>query len=213
MLFIRTKMRFEGVLDPGAGKRKVCTESGRPPTLNKNYPMTPRIYLFLALGVLPLGAQSSMDSSDKLDPDRPSTVAPATPPGAATLRPGITQPTPGEGAPQLPAEPVVTPKLSEFTVSPGTVREGMAYKDDLKTIVTLTAPATKVSIYHIVSSDPVKVVSGDITLDTGQTSGAGGLQINWKSIKRSCQVRFKAFNDDNPEIILEGRIYLDKKML
>jgi hypothetical protein len=89
----------------------------------------------------------------------------------------------------------------------------MAYKDDLRTIVTLTAPAAKISVYHVVSSNPVEVVSEDITVAKGQTSGAGGLQINWLKVKRSGQVRFKAFNDDNPEIILQGRIYLYKKML
>jgi hypothetical protein len=194
-------------------KERVCTESGRPPTLNRIYHMTSRIYFFLALGVLPLSAQSSTDNSDKLDPGRPSTVVPATPPGAATLQPGVNPPVPGQEVPQLPAEPLVKPKLSEFTVSPGTVREGMAYKDDLQTIVTLTVPATKISVYHIVSSDPGEVVSEDIIVAKGQISGAGGLQINWKKIKRSGQVRFKAFNDDNPEIILQGRIYLSKKML
>jgi hypothetical protein len=175
--------------------------------------MMPRIYLFLLLGVLSLRAQTAVNDEDKLHPANPPEIAPANPPGAVILQPGVNAPPPGAAPvlPMIPAAPPVYPKITEFHVTPGTVREGINYGDELLTTIVLSAPAIRDTVIHIVSSDPAKVECGDITLIKGHQMGTGGIKVSWKNIKHDGQVKFKASDDKDPDIVFLGRLYFYKK--
>lgn len=173
-----------------------------------------RIYLYLALGVLPLSAQSSLNNGDKMNPDKAPEVLPPQPPANEVIRPGVNAPPPGTPppAPELPAPPLVLPQIAQLTISPGTVREGLTDKDAVKATVILSAPATKDLLCHVVSAEPKKVICGDVVIPKGEQQEDLVVQINWLKVLHNCQVQIKAFDEENPETQLHARIYLRKKL-
>jgi hypothetical protein len=159
--------------------------------------------LLLVLGLVPLGAQTSLDDSAR--------VAPASPPASADVNtvPGPTSASISTNI-ALPAAPVVQAKLARFMVSPGTVREGFTYREGAKAVVTLTAPATKPLVCIVISSDPKKLACGGITFQKGEQEQKGILEIEWKNIDSDCQIAIKVYDPAHPETILHSRIYLRK---
>jgi hypothetical protein len=177
--------------------------------------MIPRILFFLALGAFPLAAQTGVDDESKVVPAQPPTVAPAAPTGAVIMQPGVTAPPPGAALvqPMMPAEPQKRVLIKEFTVVPGTVREGTIYRDAIKTDIVLTVPATRDFHVHVVTSDPTNVSCTDVPFIKGHMHSLGGIKISWHNFKHDLRITFKAYTDDNPELVFSARMYVIKKRL
>ncbi len=173
--------------------------------------MLPRIYLWLAAGMLPLGAQTSLDDGGHLYPRNPPTVQPAQPAGPATLHPGGDTP-----KPEMPAPPRIGCHMKEFTISPSTVREGEVYQNKygalLRTTIVLNVPAPHRMVFHVVSSDRVKAIATDVVIIKDATTHFGGIDIRWHSFQHDSVVEFKAYSEDDPDTILHARLYLKKKL-
>ena len=173
-----------------------------------------RLSILLMLGAAPLYAQAGHEDADKMNPPTTPTVGPAQPPGNAVMTPGVNAPPPGTAPPppMLPAEPIVAPRITQFVVTPDTVREGLTGKDAVKAIVTLSAPATKDLHCHVMSTAPLEVVCGDIVVPKGQQQQDGAVSVVWAKVPHNGQVQIKAYDEDNPETLLHARIYLRKKI-
>ena len=161
----------------------------------------------------PLFAQASFDDAPKVNPPKPPTVIPQAPPGNATMTPGLGGPPPGTPppAPEMPAASPVQPKITALTISPGTIREGLTDVTAIRTTITLSVPALKDLLCHVVSADPKQIVCADIVVPKGQQTQNGVVQINWKKVLRNGQVQIKAYDDENPELLFHTRVYLRKK--
>jgi hypothetical protein len=162
--------------------------------------------LLLLLGLLPLGAQTSLDDSAK--------VAPSASPASAAVN-AVPEPTSAAISTNiaLPAPPVIQANLARFTDSPSTVREEVTYREGAKTIVTLSGPATKPFVCIVISSDPGKLTCGAVSFQKGEQEQKGTLEIKWKAITQDCQVAIKVYDPAHPETILRSRIYLLKGLI
>ena len=161
------------------------------------------LFFLLVFGLAPLSAQTSIDDSAKFYqtlPPTPTVIAPSAEATSTAVTTNFTLPTP----------PLIEAKLDRFTVSPGTMREGLTYREGAKTIVTLTIPANKKFICAIVSSDPERLACGSIVFQKGDMEGKGAIEIKWKSVDHDCQIALKAYDPDHPEIVLHSRLYLYK---
>jgi hypothetical protein len=175
--------------------------------------MISRIYLLLLVAMLPLSAQSSLNDGGRIVPQNQQTVQPAATPGAAKLRPGVTAPPPGAPIPpdEMPAAPAVHCYLKEFTVRPSVFRQGMIYKDDLKTMIKLNVPAPHHMVFHVITNDPTKVTCTDIVFVKNAQTAYGGVKIIWGTIEHDSTFELKAYSEDEPDTILHGRLYLKPK--
>jgi hypothetical protein len=162
-----------------------------------------KLSLFLILGLQPLTAQTSLNDSARIAPPAPPESA------AVNAAPDVTS---AAIAPNTarPAAPIMQPKLDRFTVSPGTVREGLTYKNGVNTVLRLTAPTLEPFTCKVISSDPEKLSSGNIFFQKNDIEQKGALGINWKKIPADCQVTIKVYDPHHPETVLHARVYLRK---